>query len=165
MTSYSLYTDTKAIIIPGIIQGLGLGLAYIPLSAVAFTNLPSSLRDDGTSFFNLMRNLGSSIGISIVEMLLTRNAQIAHTELAENITPYNSLNNPAYLANHINVLTSKGLNIVNRMITDQAIMISYIDDYKFIMLATLLVMPLVFLVREPKKNTGKNSDTHNFGVE
>ena len=160
MTEYSLLTNMRAIIIPGIVQGFGLGLAYIPLSAVAFSNLPSHLRDEGTSFFNLMRNLGSSIGISIVEALLTRNTQIVHATLATYIMPYNIENNIAYTANKVITTTSSGLAALNSMLTDQAIMIAYIDDYKFIMIVTLAVIPLVFLLRKIK-----NTTTESTGIE
>jgi DHA2 family multidrug resistance protein len=157
MTTYSLQTDTGAIVIPGIIQGFGIGLAYIPLGAVAFTNLGSSLRDEGTSFFNLMRNLGASIGISVVETLLSRNTQRIHATLGANITPYNIEANAAYSAGHFNIHTQTGLKLLNKMVTDQSMMIGYIDDYKFIMIVTLAVIPLVFLLRKPKDIPKNNS--------
>ena len=60
--------DTWPVIISGIIQGFGLGLVWVPLSTVAFTTLPANLRNEGTALFSLLRNVGSSIGISVVDV-------------------------------------------------------------------------------------------------
>jgi DHA2 family multidrug resistance protein len=151
MTTYSLLTDSWAIISAGVIQGFGIGLAYVPLSTVAFSTLPITLRNEGTALFSLMRNLGSSIGISIVVALLTRNTQIVHSELSEHIMSYNAAANSAYLGNHIDISTTAGMAMLNNMITNQAMMIAYIDDYKLMMIMTVCVIPLLFLLRKPKK--------------
>ena len=150
MTSYSLLTDTYSVVSAGLIQGFGIGLAYVPLSAVAFSTLPATLRNEGTALFNLMRNLGSSIGISVVETLLTRNTQIVHAVLGEHLTPYNINSNSAYIANHIDITTVSGLAGLNGMLTNQAVMIAYIDDYQLMMVMTLCIMPLLFLFHVPK---------------
>src|SRR5580692_10931683 len=73
MTRFSLGMGSWPVIFSGIIQGAGVGLVYVPLSMVAFTTLPGALRNEGTSFFNLLRNVGSSVGISVVTFLLTQN--------------------------------------------------------------------------------------------
>lgn len=151
MTTYSLLSDSWAIISAGIVQGFGIGLAYVPLSTIAFSSLQSAMRNEGTALFNLMRNLGSSIGISIVEALLTQNTQIVHSELSEHIVPYNAAANSAYIANHIDIGTRAGIAALNNMITNQATMIAYIDDYQLMMVITLCVVPLLFLLRKPKK--------------
>lgn len=150
MTSYSLYTDSWAIVWVGIVQGFGIGLAYVALSTLTFSTLTRTLRNEGTALFNLMRNIGSSIGISIVTSLLTRNTQINHAELASHIMPYNMAANSAYIANHIDVSTSSGLAALNFMLTNQATMIAYVDDFQLMMLITLAVLPLLYLIRKPK---------------
>ncbi|KTD67631.1 multidrug efflux system protein [Legionella santicrucis] len=150
MTSYSLYIDSWAIIWVGVVQGFGIGLAYVALSTLTFSTLLGDLRNEGTSLFNLMRNIGSSIGISIVTSLLTSNTQINHGVLASHITPYNIAANPAYFANHIDVSTQTGLVSLNYMLTNQATMIAYIDDFKLMMLITLGVLPLLCFIKKPK---------------
>lgn len=152
MTSYSLYTDSWAIIWVGVVQGFGIGLTYVALSTLTFSTLSGTLRNEGTALFNLMRNLGSSIGISLVTSLLTRNTQINHGELASHIIPYNMAANSAYLANHIDVSTPAGVAALNFMLTNQAVMIAYIDDFKLMMLLTLGVLPLLWLIKEPKSH-------------
>ncbi len=149
MTHYSLYSDSWAIIWVGVVQGFGIGLAYVALSTIAFSTLSSTLRNEGTALFNLMRNLGSSIGISMVTSLLTRNTQIIHGELATHLIPYNITANSAYIANHIDITTQEGLLSLNNIVTAQATMIAYINDFKFMMLLTLGIMPLLLFVSKP----------------
>lgn len=148
MTQFSLYIDSWAIMSSGFIQGLGIGLAYIGISSAAFFTLPGHLQNEGTAFFNLMRSLGSSVGISIVELFLIRNTQIMHATLTEHIMPYNPLLNMAYTAGHIDTVNLAGVSALNAMITNQAAMVAYIDDYYLMMIMTLMVIPLLFLLRK-----------------
>jgi hypothetical protein len=154
MTHFNLLMDEDLIVISGIIQGFGVGLVYVPLSTVAFGTLPAALRNEGTAFFNLQRNLGSAIGISAVVTLLTQNTQIMHATLAEHITPYN-LDNPAYLSSHIDPNSPAGLAALNHLITNQAAMVAYLNDYKLMLVLTLAVIPLLVFLRPPAQSQGK----------
>ncbi len=71
------------------LQGAGLGLVFTPLQVIAFGTLPADLRTDGTSLFSLVRNVGSSIGVSIAAFLLVQNTQIMHAQIGERVTPFN----------------------------------------------------------------------------
>jgi len=154
MTQYSILMGYWPIITSGVVQGLGVGLVYVPLSTVAFTTLPRALRNEGTAFFNLLRNVGSSIGISVVMFLLTQNTQILHASLAEHVTPYNVTSNPAAIAAHVDVGTAKGLAALNAMITNQGTMIAYIDDFRLMMVLTLLTIPFLLLIKRAKPEAG-----------
>ena len=83
MTRYSLDLSQGDIIWPGVIQGIGMGLVFVPLSAATFATLSPEMRAQGTALFSLVRNIGSSIGISLVQTMLVRNTVIAHAALAE----------------------------------------------------------------------------------
>jgi DHA2 family multidrug resistance protein len=148
MTHFDLLMGEGPVIVSGILQGLGIGLAYVPLSTMAFGTLPAALRNEGTAFFNLLRNIGSAIGISVVEFLLTRNTQVMHAHLAEHITPY-AEGNPA-LASHAGAAGRAGMAALDRMITNQAGMIAYIDDFKLMLVITVAVIPLLFFLRQPE---------------
>lgn len=156
MTQFDLLMNAGPIVVSGIIQGFGIGLAYVPLSTFAFGTLPAALRNEGTAFFNLQRNLGSAIGISVVETLLIQNTQIMHSHLAEHITPYN-LNSP--LTAHLDLNNPSGVAALNHMITNQAAMIAYLDDYKLMLVLTLAVIPLLILLRPPLQPQGKMAVT------
>jgi DHA2 family multidrug resistance protein len=121
----------------------------VPVAAAAFTTLARSLRNEGTAIFSLVRNLGSSIGISAVQVLLTRNTQIVHARLAEHVNPYNPLLQAQL---HGQSPTLQSLAGLNAGVTEQAAMIAYIDNFKLMMVLTLAALPLVLLIR--KGNAG-----------
>ena len=90
MTAFAIGMDYWPLITSGVIQGFGLGFVFIPLSTVAFQTLEPQLRTEASGLFNLIRNIGSAIGISIMAALLTANMQINHADLAAEITPVQS---------------------------------------------------------------------------
>ena len=152
MTHFSLSMHYEPVILSGVIQGFGVALVYIPLSMVAFTTLPGTLRNEGTSFFNLLRNVGSSAGISIVTFLLTQNTQKMHAALVNNITPFNMTENPA--AAGFNIHSTASLLALNGMITNQGAMIGYLDDFKLMMVMTIVTIPFLLLIRNVKPAAG-----------
>jgi MFS transporter, DHA2 family, multidrug resistance protein len=152
MTRFSLGMGSWPVIFSGIIQGAGVGLVYVPLSMVAFTTLPGTLRNEGTSFFNLLRNVGSSVGISVVTFLLTQNTQRVHAALTEHITPFNMADNPA--AAHFDVHSISSLLALNGMITNQSAMIGYLDDFKLMMVLTIATIPFLLMIRNVKPAPG-----------
>jgi DHA2 family multidrug resistance protein len=156
MTQFSLLMNSWPIIISGVAQGLGVGLVYVPLSTVAFTTLPAMLRNEGTAFFNLLRNVGSSIGISVVEFLLTQNTQKLHASLAENITPYTAAGSRALASAHLSVGSTRGLEAINGVITNQATMIAYIDDFQLMMILTLATIPFLFIIKKARPVAGSH---------
>lgn len=148
MTNFTPQMDDYLIITSGIVQGLGLGLVFVPLSTLAFSTLDNRFRADATSLFTLVRNIGSSIGISIVTVLLTRNIQVNHAELSANLTPYNQ-NLAAALPQALRG-DPGALAQLDALVNNQAAMISYVNDFKLMMIVTLCALPLVLLLRKPK---------------
>ena len=149
MVGFSPLMDRWPIIWSGVTQGIGTGIAYVPLAAMAFATLNPALRNEGTAFFNLMRNVGSSIGISMVQALLTSNTQVMHSSLGADITPYNLANHSPALAQQMS--TSAGLTALNGQLNFQASMIAYLDDFKLMLILTVAAMPLLLLARSGKK--------------
>ena len=151
MTAYSLTIAQQDIVWPGVIQGLGLGLVFVPLSTATFATLAPHMRAQGTAMYSLIRNIGSSIGISLVQTLLVRNTQIAHASLTEQVNIANpALFDPA-LAAFYNL--DNGAGFLNSEVTRQASMIAYLDDYWLMLCLTLLVIPMLLLIRPPKKES------------
>lgn len=150
MTGFNLQMDSNLVIVSGLIQGFGIGLAFVPLSTIAFTTLAPQLRNEGTAFFSLMRNIGGSIGISVVTAVLIRNTQISHSDLSTHITLYN-MHSPALAAHHINLSTELGILQLNGLMTNQATMVAYINDFKMMMILTISLMPLLLLLKIPKR--------------
>ncbi len=137
------------IISVGFIQGAGLGFLFVPLTTIAFATLPAPMRAEGMGLYNLSRNIGSSAGISVVTSLITSNIQINHEAIAAYVTPFNNvLRTPA--AESMDPTTAGGRAALDGIITNQATIISYMDDFKLLMIMSLLCMPLVFLLRKPR---------------
>ncbi len=150
MTGFTPQMDDRLIIWSGVVQGLGLGLVFVPLSTVAFSTLDARLRTDATSLFSLVRNIGSSIGISVMFTFLARNIQINHAELATNISPFNPVLKavmPAAAAGN-----PKSLELLDGLVNQQAAMIAYVDDFKLMMLVTLITIPLVLILKKPQRH-------------
>ncbi len=152
MTGFSPQMDKTPIIVSGVVQGLGLGLVFVPLSTVAFATLDQKFRADGTSLFSLVRNIGSSIGISVVSAVLTRNIQINHAELGAAISPYNPV--LQQLSPFAAQGNSSALSQIDQLVNQQALMVSYVDDFKLMMMITLAAIPLAFLLSRPKPHAG-----------
>ncbi|MEO7494598.1 MAG: DHA2 family efflux MFS transporter permease subunit, partial [Massilia sp.] len=151
MTGYTLVLSQSDIVWPGIIQGVGLGLVFVPLSAATFATLTPEMRAEGTAIYSLVRNIGSSIGIALVQTLLVRNTQIAHASLGAHVTYANPGLQDAGVSSIYNLANGgAGMTALNAEITRQASMIAYVDDYWLMMLLTLGVIPLLLLVRAPR---------------
>jgi DHA2 family multidrug resistance protein len=149
MTFFSLDMTASPIVWSGIVQGFGLGFVFIPLSTIAFVTLPPTLRTEATGLFNLVRNMGSSIGISIMAATLASNLQVNHATLSAFISLFNpNLSSvgvpPIELTTPIGVGTAAQLD---GLITQQALMISYIDDFKLMFIITLCAAPLILFLR------------------
>jgi MFS transporter, DHA2 family, multidrug resistance protein len=154
MTHFYLQMDDSLVIWSGFIQGLGTGFVYVPLATVTFATLSPKYRNEGTAMFSLIRNLGSSIGISAVEAMLIRGSQLMHSRLAEQVTPYrhglHSL--PSSQLN-----TTSGLAHINGLVSTQAQMLSYNNDFKIMLILTLCAVPLTALLRTTRSNAPAES--------
>lgn len=146
MSSWSLAVDYQHIAISGLVQGLGLGLLFIPLNASAFATLPPALRTDGSSLLNLSRSIGSSVGISIVTALLAQNLQRSHEELAGHVTSAAFDLFDISTVDRFQQLGDAVLRIFDAEVNRQAAMIAYVDDFYLMMwlsFAAILLVPLM----------------------
>jgi len=160
MAHYSLDLAQGDIIWPGVIQGIGMGLVFVPLSAATFATLSPEMRAQGTALFSLVRNIGSSIGISLVQTMLVRNTVIAHASLTERLTYSNpAWHNPA-VAKAYDLSTLGGAAFLDGSVTQQAAMMAYIDDFWLMLFLTLAVIPLLLLIRPPAAQAAAAADSH-----
>lgn len=154
MTYFTTDVSQATIIRTGIVQGLGLGFVFVPLSTITFATLEPRYRTQATSLFSLMRNIGSSIGISIVIFLLTRNTAVMHADLASHVTPFNlGLHMPG-LTQMWDMTTLAGKAALNGEVTKQASVIAYGNDYLLMMYVALAALPLALLLSKPGKGGG-----------
>ena len=153
MAHWSIDMPRTPIIISGLIQGVGLNLAFMPANMIAFATLPPRFRTDAAGLTMLMRNMGSSIGIAAATVLLARNVQVNHAELGGHLSsavlPFvGDMNSP------LAPMTGPILGVADAMVNQQAVMIAYIDDFMIMSMGCLLVMPLLLLVKPGQRPTG-----------
>jgi MFS transporter, DHA2 family, multidrug resistance protein len=147
MTGFSLDVTQETIVVTSVIQGIGLGLLFVPITTAAFLTLPGHLRNGGTSILTLVRNIGSSVGISMVIANLTSKTTEMHARLVESVTPFNDALQMPDVAAHMDVHSQTGLAMLDEIVTQQAAMIAYLNDFKLLMILTLAMMPLVLIIR------------------
>jgi DHA2 family multidrug resistance protein len=133
------------------LQGFGLGCTQVPLNIIALSTLPRHILTRGTAIRSLMRNLGGSIGISILVATLAENTQMVHSRLVEGLRPDNPLWRAPYLAAPFSLSTPSGMAALNVDVTRQAAMVAYVDDFKLIMFIALASIPLLLLLREARR--------------
>jgi DHA2 family multidrug resistance protein len=158
MSTFSIDMSEWPFITSGVVQGIGMGLVFVPLTTLAFATLPSHYRTDGTGLFSLVRNVGSSIGISVVSTVLAQMTQVNHAEIGSLLTPFNR--------NVVNeapgLLSSDPMTLarINGEVTRQAAMIGYLDDFRLMMVICLIAMPIILLLRSPNHQPGGGAATH-----
>ena len=156
MTGWTPNVSQMTIMGVGVIQGIGLGFIFVPLSVVTLSTLSSDLRAEGAGLYSLSRNIGSSVGISVVNSLLTTNTQVNHAEIVQHVTAVNRILSDQNIAEFWNPLTAAGRAALDAVITQQAQIIAYIDDYKLLMIATLAVIPLLIVFKQASDGDGKD---------
>jgi DHA2 family multidrug resistance protein len=132
-----------------IIQGFGMGMVFSPLQLVAFATLPGKLRTDGTALMNLVRNIGSAIGISVTTTVLSNSMQAIHSQLTSYATPFNralGLNGQALF---YDLQLPTGRAMFNGAIEIRAAIEAYADDFLFMFYITLIAFPIIWLLHRP----------------
>jgi MFS transporter, DHA2 family, multidrug resistance protein len=146
--------------INGIVQGAGMGFLFVPLSVTTLATLAPERRTEGAGFYNLSRNLGSSVGTSIVSALLVAFTQINNADITSYVNPVNrALQNPA-IAHYWNPYTAAGRAALDATIATQAQIIAYIDDFRLLMFLTLAALPLLLFFHRAEPSDGGPTVAH-----
>ena len=151
MAGFAIDMGSGPIIVSGIIQGLGLGLMFVTVQSLAFATLVPRLRTHAASLLNLSRNIGGSIGISVVAALLARNLQIAHADMAAKISDQTLPSMSGTIVSQLGLPAEAAVALADAEINRQAAFIGYIDDFYLMMWVTLAAIPLVLLLRPAKQ--------------
>jgi DHA2 family multidrug resistance protein len=158
MSTWSLEMDFWPVITSGFVQGLGMGLVFMPLNSLAFATLSHNYRTDGASLLNLFRNVGQSAGISMVTVLLARNIQTSHADLASHVTAQTIPSLDLSTVDRFGALSDSVFGYADAMINRQAAMIAYIDDFYLMMVISLLAIPLLLLLKKGRKRRDDDDD-------
>jgi DHA2 family multidrug resistance protein len=152
MTGFAIEQSSKPVIVSGVVQGLGLGLIFVPLQTLAFETLATRFRTTGAALLNLSRNIGGSIGISVVSTELVRLTQVSHADMAAHITQRNIPSLNPQLFENLGRYGNVALAYINAEITRQALFIAYLDDFKLMMMVTFVILPLLFFMKRGSKS-------------
>jgi DHA2 family multidrug resistance protein len=164
MTAWTDQTSVPEIVVVSIAQGFGFGLVFVPLSTVAFLTLPNHLRTDGTSMLTLMRNVASSIGISVVIAQLTEGSRRVYAVLSEHINPFNHAMQMPDVRGMIDMNTDAGRALADVMVGLQAQIIAFSQDYQMVMMFTLCVIPLAIMIGSTKAALRKQAQAPEHAV-
>jgi MFS transporter, DHA2 family, multidrug resistance protein len=160
MTGWTPNVSMWTVGVNGIIQGAGMGFLFVPLSTTTLATLGPEHRTEGAGLFSLARNLGSSIGISVVSALLVNNTQLNHAEIAGYVTGVNWLFDNPTIAHFWSPFTAAGRAVLDQVITQQAQIIAYIDDFKLLLILTVAAFPLLFFFRKPSPGADADAGMH-----
>lgn len=155
MSLFSTFVPASLIISSGMLQGLGLGFIFVPLSTITYATLAPEYRSEATSLFSLIRNLGSSIGVSIAIMIFSRNTQIQHAYLNESVTSFSTWLDLRQNGPSTGDSLPAVLQMIDAEISRQATAIAFNSDFKIMMWVVLAVIPLVFFMRNPDREEKK----------
>jgi DHA2 family multidrug resistance protein len=154
MAHFDLSMGAEPILISGLIQGFGISLLFVPLATLAFSTVPAPQRSEASSVFTLIRSVGSSVGISMMNAFLVANTQTMHASLADRISSADPMVRSA-LPRMFDLSSAPGLEALNGEVTRQAAMVAYVDDFHLMLLITLACLPMLLLMRTPRRQGGE----------
>ena len=155
LSSINLQVSAASVIWPSVLNGIAISFIFVPLTTATMGQLQQSQIGNASGFYNLMRNLGGSMGIAFVTTMLTRGAQKHQALMVEHMTA----TDPGFMqqlhaaqhafARHTDVVTAaaQGYNVLYQTLTSQASLWAFVDNFRFFCLAALGCIPLVFLFK------------------
>jgi MFS transporter, DHA2 family, multidrug resistance protein len=143
----SVSPSTADVFWPMALQGFGVGVLWVPITMVSFATLDPARVSEASAVYHMVRNIGSSIHISLSVSLAVRMTRTSYAELAERVTPYSDSLSMPWVTGAWNLHSQRGLAALSREMARQASMIGYIDAFVFFIVTSLMVLPLIFLIR------------------
>lgn len=151
MTGFSPVMGTMPFLTTGLVQGFGIGLLFVPLNTLVFATVAPALRTDAASFYSLLRNLGGSVGVSLSVGVLARQTQIAHADIGSAVSPFTVPGADPNIARALGATGDTIVSLLDQVVNGQAAMIAYLDDFTLMMWLSVAVIPLILLLKVPKK--------------
>ena len=153
MTTFSPVMGMTPILTTGFVQGFGIGLIFVPLNTLVFATVAPALRTEAASFYSLLRNLGGSVGVSLSVGILARQTQIAHADIGGAVSPFTVPGADPNIAQALGATGDTIVALLDQVVNGQAAMIAYLDDFTLMMWLSLIAIPLIFVLKTPKRVT------------
>jgi DHA2 family multidrug resistance protein len=149
MSRFDLSMDGSSIVWATVLQGVGQGILFVPLSTLGFLTIPPEIRADAAAATSFIRNVGGSISVAVMQALTLANTQTMHASLATHVG--REVAESQALPPALSPDTVEGAVALNAEITRQALMVAYVDDFLLLTLVAAISIPLVLLIRQPKR--------------
>jgi len=168
MARLTLDISPSSMFWPIVISGVGSGMVFVPLSTLSMGTLPNEQIGNASGLFNLFRNVGGGIGISMVNTLVARHQQIHRAQLAQNITRLNpalnsTLNGLTGSMARVappNVASERAFGVIDRTLNAQSAAFSYVDVFRYLALACFVCGMVVFLMHRVRAKAGAGAMAH-----
>ena len=150
MSGWTPQINTNTLIAVTFVQGFGMGFVFVPMNLTAFATLPGYLRTDGSALTNLVRNIGSAVGVSVTTSVLSSAAQTMHSQLSSFATPFNralGVNAPGMM---MNPQMPFGLANLNGLIEIRAQTIAFSNDFLFMFYVGIPALGAIWLMKRPQ---------------
>ncbi|MBI5889142.1 MAG: DHA2 family efflux MFS transporter permease subunit [Nitrosomonadales bacterium] len=154
MTNFSGDISAHELILPMMLQGMGMGLIFVPVSTIAFTTLPKEIAAEAAGIYSLIRAVGSSFGIAILATYFSRSAQQTWSLLRGEISPFNEALRGYLAPLHLGPQDPQGIALAAKAVMHEAQGLAYMDAFWFATANFVLMLPLLLLIRAPKKQGG-----------
>jgi len=160
IANLTLQVSQWSLLWPIILSGAGSGLMFVPLSTATVGTLKNEQMGNATGLFNLLRNIGGSIGISVAETLVARREQVHRSELSRYFAPeliqpkLSQLESAMSLHVGPGLATRRAYALLQGGLDQQSVLYSYVDDFRYMVLLCALCLPIVFLFRAVKAKRG-----------
>ncbi|MFV2090296.1 MAG: MFS transporter, partial [Pseudomonadales bacterium] len=151
MSLFDRNVTSTMLINTGMLQGFGMGFMFVPMSSMAFATLEPKYRADGSGLYSLGRNIGSSVGISVLMGMLAVYVRANRENLVTHINPFNPLLKDSALLSNLDPSHGASLEMLNGLVQREAVMLGYLDDFRLMMLFTLVAVPVVLLLRPVRR--------------
>ena len=149
LAQFNINMTTGGIALASFIQGLGIGFGWVPLTMVMFSTIHPKEIPEGTAVLHLLRNIGSSIYISVTVSLVVRSTFINYSEMREFITPDNKMLMLPSVSGSWTTANAEGLIKISNEIERQAAMVGYINAFSLLALTGFVTIPFIIMIRKP----------------
>ena len=149
MTSWTPSIGVTQIFTVTFIQGVGMGLVFVPMNLMAFATLGPQFRTDGAGLTNLMRNIGSAVGVSLTTTVLTMSVQTIHAQLTHFAAPFNRALGVNSESMFMNPLIPFGMGRLNGLMEYRALVQAYANSFLFMFYVSLPVFVVIWMMKRP----------------
>ncbi|TAL01562.1 MAG: DHA2 family efflux MFS transporter permease subunit [Rhodospirillaceae bacterium] len=158
MSTFTVETPESFLLTTALFQGLGMGLMFMPLNLIMLATIDRRFLTAISSFANLVRSVGGSVGISVFVTLLSQNMQVVRAGLSEHINPFSPSLQQA-VGRAVTSNPQLALVMMNGELDRQAAMTAYVDDFKLLMIMTCALVPLIFMLRGHSQSVAPEAAT------